>query len=201
MCALNIDRIVNRMNRLGEKPIERGCDAPGCKEKGEYRAPRAPDRLNEYFWFCLDHVKAYNSGWDYFEGRQESVEAELRRASTWDRPTWPMGSGFDPKKLRAAAYRAYATDHDGSYKTRFGSEDTKRPNAAGAAISPEAKRALDRLDLPTDADFPLIRARYIELVKRHHPDANGGDQRSEDRLKAINEAYRVLKLAFGEPAR
>lgn len=197
MRALNLDRYFSRAHRPGEGPSVRGCDAPGCDCKGEHRAPKAPDRLNEYYWFCLEHVKVYNSGWDYFEGRQEAVESELRRAATWDRPTWPMGSGFDPQKLREAAFRAYATDHDGTYQTRFTAEDAKR-EAAGAALTPEARRAMEKLDLPLESDFPAIRARYIELVKRHHPDANGGDLKSEDRLKAINAAYRVLRLAFGE---
>ena len=197
MCALNIDRLYQRMHRTGEQPVERGCDAPGCTHKGEYRAPKAPDRLNEYYWFCLEHVKIYNSGWDYFEGRQESVEAELRRAATWDRPTWPMGSGFDPDKLRTAAYRAFANDHRGTYRTRFGADDLAE-KASSIALTPEARRALEKLDLPLDSDFPAIRSRYIELVKRHHPDATGGDLSAENRMKAINAAWQVLKLAFGE---
>ncbi len=40
-----------------------------------------------------------------------------------------------------------------------------------------------------------VKARYKALVKRHHPDANGGDKTSEERLKKINEAYSTLKAA------
>ncbi|MFO1060844.1 MAG: DnaJ domain-containing protein, partial [Dongiaceae bacterium] len=35
--------------------------------------------------------------------------------------------------------------------------------------------------------------RYKSLVKRLHPDANGGDKAAEERLKHINLAYSTLK--------
>ena len=40
-----------------------------------------------------------------------------------------------------------------------------------------------------------IKSRFKELVKRHHPDANGGDRASEDKLREIIEAYNYLKSA------
>ena len=44
-----------------------------------------------------------------------------------------------------------------------------------------------------DASGPAIKARFKELVKRHHPDANGGDRSSEDKLREIIQAYNYLK--------
>jgi curved DNA-binding protein CbpA len=42
-----------------------------------------------------------------------------------------------------------------------------------------------------------LKARYKELVKLHHPDANGGDKGAEERLKLINQAYATLKQRLG----
>jgi DnaJ-domain-containing protein 1 len=55
------------------------------------------------------------------------------------------------------------------------------------------RKALDVLGLEADANTQDIKVRFKVLVKRHHPDANGGDRSSEDRLRAIIEAYNYLK--------
>jgi DnaJ-class molecular chaperone len=56
--------------------------------------------------------------------------------------------------------------------------------------------ALAVLDLEPPVDFDKIKARYKQLVKKHHPDVNGGDRDAEEKFKAINQAYSVLKTAF-----
>lgn len=56
-------------------------------------------------------------------------------------------------------------------------------------------KALDDLGLPHSAASEEIKSRYKELVKRHHPDANGGDRSSEGRLRQIIQAYKLLKQA------
>ena len=72
---------------------QRVCEAPGCRLHGEYRAPWARDRLNEYRWFCLEHVREYNKKWDYFAGLgAEQIEAHIRADTTWRRPVWPLGA-------------------------------------------------------------------------------------------------------------
>jgi hypothetical protein len=88
----------------------RQCDAPGCREPGEHRAPKSRDRLEDYYWFCLDHVRSYNKQWNYYEGvSPEELEQAIRRSTTWDRPTWPLGA--------AAAYRKFVA---GDYRDPFG---------------------------------------------------------------------------------
>src|SRR5262245_9598394 len=68
------------------------CDHPDCGAAGLHRAPKSPQRLNEYYRFCLDHVREYNRAWDYCAGwNAEDIEAETRRALCWDRPTWRLG--------------------------------------------------------------------------------------------------------------
>ncbi|MGA1026496.1 MAG: molecular chaperone DnaJ, partial [Lutimaribacter sp.] len=39
---------------------QRVCEHDGCREPGKFRAPKAPDVLDEFFWFCKDHVREYN---------------------------------------------------------------------------------------------------------------------------------------------
>ena len=70
-----------------------GCDWHGCKEKGSHRAPKGRDRENEYWRFCLEHVREYNKNWDYFAGLDaEQIEAHIRADTTWRRPVWPLGA-------------------------------------------------------------------------------------------------------------
>ena len=68
------------------------CDAPGCEELGEHRAPRSREDLNNYYWFCMDHVRAYNARWNFYAGmNQQEIERQIRADTTWWRPTWPLG--------------------------------------------------------------------------------------------------------------
>lgn len=176
------------------RPATRRCDHPGCDGEGAYRAPKDRDKLTEYYWFCLAHVQAYNRAWDYCAGLSEQeIEDEIRRDTTWQRPSWPMGKwAAMERRLRDRVMRgkgfAFGSDADMN-------EDAGRgPAAAGDA--PEVQ-ALAVLGLSPPAAFDQIKARYRELAKLHHPDANGGDRDAEERLKCINQAYTVLKAWCG----
>jgi hypothetical protein len=170
---------------------ERRCDFAGCGQFGEFRAPRARDKLTEYFWFCLDHVRAYNAAWDYYKGMNADEIEAARRADTvgW-RPTWPLGTQrgrhdqVDPEQLRAAFSRLFDED------IFAGHQDA--PSRTPRPITPE-EEALAVMDLAVGVTQDEIKARYKELVKLHHPDANGGDKAAEERLKSINQAYTYLK--------
>lgn len=173
-------------------PLTRACDHPGCPGEGVHRAPKGRDRLDEYYWFCLDHVREYNRAWDYCAGMSpEQIEAQTRRDTTWQRPTWPMGQwGAQDRFLRDRIVRG------------FGFEFGREANASDAFHSRKAPRtpeddALELLGLTPPVNFARIKARYRELVKIHHPDANGGDKAAEERLKHINQAYTTLKACYG----
>ena|SRR5690242_13105418 len=178
--------------RYAEPPhaAERCCDVPDCTAAGEYRAPKARDRLNEYYYFCLGHVREYNKAWDYYAGMSEQeIEAHLRRDVTWQRPTWPMGWWrTKEKQVREETMHQYG-GFDGT------DPGTARPPPPRPR-SPE-EEALAVLDLDPPVEFRQIKARYRELVKVHHPDANGGDKLAEERLKTINQAYTTLKASYG----
>ena len=71
----------------------RPCDSPGCAAEGAYRAPKSRSTLNEYHWFCLEHVRAYNASWDFYKGMSAGqIEAQTRADTGWQRPTWPLGT-------------------------------------------------------------------------------------------------------------
>lgn len=170
----------------------RPCDVPGCTGEGLHRAPKARDRLNDYFWFCLDHVREYNKAWDYYAGMSETeIERHLRQDATWQRPTWPMGFWrVQENKIRESVFRDFGLGDDA------GDGERARTETRARMRTPE-EDALILLDLDPPVDFARIKARYKELVKLHHPDANGGDKAAEEKLKLINQAYTTLKACYG----
>ena len=165
---------------------------------GEYRAPKGRERLNEYFWFCLDHVREYNKAWDYYAGMSErEIEQHLRSDVTWQRPTWPMGFWKARERvMHDEATRQYGFHDAGEGNARNASNGHHAGSAAHRMRTPE-EEALTVLDLAPPVDFPQIKARYRELAKIHHPDINGGDKTAEETLKRINQAYTTLKASYG----
>ncbi|MDP9195169.1 MAG: J domain-containing protein [Pseudomonadota bacterium] len=168
----------------------RCCDHPECVQAGEYRAPKSRDRLREYYWFCLDHVRAYNRAWDWYAGMsQEQVEAHIQLDMVWERPAWPLGSWAAEGLLRERVFREFRSGDDAGFHSR--------KESAPDPASRQEQKALSVLDLVRPVTFARIRARYLQLVKQHHPDANGGDTKTEEILKAVNEAYTFLKSVYG----
>lgn len=167
-----------------------GCDWPGCDCAGDYRAPRSRTRLREFYHFCLEHVRAYNRDWDFFAGMsQPEIEAYLREDVTWHRPTWPLGNGGSahPDAWRWQDPYELFINGAGTNGTYGASEWDRRPARLG-----RTERMLAVLDLPPEVTRQELKARYKQLVKRHHPDLHGGDKNAEERLKLINEAYTYL---------
>lgn len=171
----------------------RGCDHPDCPETGLYRAPRARDRLREYYWFCLNHVRAYNTSWNYCAGFTEAeIEAQIRSATCWDRPTWRLGQWHG---LRAEGAMASRADGFRAADRETGRDQGSR-RRSGPGQPPDANAdALAVLGLDAAATPAEIKTRYKRLVKRYHPDANGGDKQAEERLKVINQAYTTLRMS------
>ena len=180
---------------------DRECQAAGCGEPGEFRAPGSRsasfDGPGEWRWFCLDHVREFNAGYDWFDGMSaDEIYAAQAPAAGWrtESPTFRAGAGvagmprwadFDDP-LAAIGARA------------GGVKDRARREAAMAAdgrFSREEAKALDVMGLGLDVDRTGLRKRYSELVRRYHPDRNGGDRRHEGRLQRVVEAYQLLRRA------
>ncbi len=172
-----------------QNPPSRGCDMPGCTAAGEHRAPRSRERLGEFFWFCLDHVREYNKCWNYCSGMNErEIEREIRQDTVWRRPTWPLGANTAAAKRKFEhAWHA----HGFGFRDDLEGRENKRSDG-GPKDTPEQK-ALRCMALVPPVNLTQLKARYKELVKQLHPDANGGDRSAEEQLKSINDAYTTLK--------
>lgn len=178
------------------------CEWPGCACSATHRAPKGRDREREYWRFCLDHVREYNQSYNFFDGMSaEAVERYQKDALTGHRPTWKLGLSATSRVQRVNAARIFAeTAGDPfAFRREFGAD-----GPFGAGTSPDAERrpvrnaerkALHALGLEESAKRLDIKARFKQLVKRHHPDANGGDRGAEDKLREIIEAYNFLKTA------
>jgi DnaJ domain len=180
-----------------------GCQWPGCNAPATHRAPKGRLRASEYWQFCLEHVREYNNSYNFFAGMSEDAIAKYQKDSvTGHRPTWKMGSlgGKRAARRERSGRRVegdWAADDPFSL---FGEVGDRR--AGRTRLAPEARkilnaqrRALDVLGLEADAKRADIKAKFKLLVKRHHPDANGGDRGSEAQLREIIPAYNYLKSA------
>ena len=175
-----------------EKISLRVCDHEGCQQQAEYRAPKSRERVKEYFWFCLAHVRAYNKAWNFYSGMNPNeIEIEIREDTVWRRPTWPMGSVENGKVWRRLN-QAKLRDQFGIFNGQFSNRDD---NTSGPQLGPETNedRAFRILGLDPSASLSELKTKYKDLVKTHHPDRNGGDKTSEERLKDINDAYSTLR--------
>lgn len=111
----------------------RACDQPGCAGEGTFRAPKARDRLNEYFWFCLEHVRVYNAAWDYYRGMSShEIERQVRNDTVWQRPTWPLGPG-------GRRQRSDDIEIDDPFEI-FGEGRGRGPSSAPATCRPRSRR-------------------------------------------------------------
>jgi len=177
-----------RIKRDDVRPVStRQCDAPGCTSEGAHKVPRSKQRLNEHLWLCREHAREHNEQWDFFAGMSErEIEAFRIEAVTGHRPTWPLGK-------RAARMRS---GHDGRVDP-FGvfADVAERPRPPERKLTRLQLVALETLNLESSATLQEIKARYKELVKRFHPDANGGDRGAEERLKQVIKAYGVLRAS------
>lgn len=171
----------------------RACQAPGCEAQAAYRAPHSRAKMAEYRWFCLDHARTYNAGWDFFYGMdQEQIEAYLKDDVTGHRPTWPFGVGPLGVSTMGDILRNRLRDPLEAFAGGFGSSSAKARPAPPPAVPPERRSALAKLSLGPGSTLAEIKRRYKELVKRYHPDLNGGDRAGEAQLRMVNEAYRTL---------
>jgi len=181
----------------------RECDWPGCAGHGSYRAPRSPEHLNDYRWFCLEHVREYNAGWNYFsESSADDLDAQLRADRVWERPTWRLGKG--PKVPLGAHPHS-----EGRAWARWGFRDPFEVLGESATMNPgdiandarprrrmprEEQVAMDALGLPHQVEARSeVRARYRELIMELHPDMNGGHNPDPEKLARVLKAWQILR--------
>ena len=178
------------------------CEAPGCKNKGPHRAPKGRANDKEYWHFCLNHVREYNQGYNFFQGMNADAVARYQKdALTGHRPTWKMGANGTKGKGKtgevdmdgAADPFSVFSELNGRGKWRPGPGSGAEAKVETRKIFNAERKALQVMGLGSDATLDVVKAKYKALVKQHHPDANGGDRSTEDRLIEIIKAYNYLK--------
>ncbi len=165
---------------------EHCCDFPGCHKQGEYRAPKNRG-LKEYYWFCLEHVQAYNAKWNYYEEGDESAadteEPDKQRAG---------------KRMHFNGFRSKINYQFGRrIKDEFGffgePDDTTSP-PENMFFSEQERRYLKIMELNAqNLSLSQLKKQYKKLVKKYHPDLNQENKaEAEEKFKQLTIAYRAL---------
>lgn len=175
----------------------RACAHPGCEEPGEFRAPlggrggHAGDGPPPFRFLCLDHVRAFNSGYNFFTGMTpDEIHAAQRPFAGWERETRAFASNGADRPPRWSDFNDPLDAIGARFRDRMKAE---QPRADGKPLSGRDRSALGVLGLAMDADRKALRQRYSDLVRKFHPDRNGGDRSHEAALQRVIEAYQQLR--------
>ena len=195
------DRIRVKPDPERQAQVERPpCDWKGCTASATHRAPKGRLREKEYWRFCLDHVREYNQSYNFFAGMSDDAVAQYQKDSlTGHRPTWKIGMNgpVNEAAKRRARYSEFdeAVDPFNVFKEAGGRwrAGAEKPQPETRSIRNAERKALHSLGLEHDATKADVRTAFKALVKQHHPDTNGGDRSTEDRLRDIIQAYKYLK--------
>ena len=184
-----------RVETPDKQSRENECDFPNCRLDGSYKAPKGPKQLRDYYFFCLQHVREYNRSWNFNEGlNEEELEQMIRRSTTWDRPSWPFGarkaSFSSPLNNEIRDVFGLFRDDDIKYKKSY---ESRGSHSVYTKLDSQQLNALSVMELELPIELEKLKSKYKDLVKLNHPDRNGGDKESEERLKIINEAYTTLQ--------
>jgi hypothetical protein len=180
---------------------QRACAHPQCARPGEFRAPNpygrasGPNGPGDFQYLCLDHVREFNLGYDWFAG----MSADEIAAAQSPLNIWPTESRAFRANGNVDAPPKWADFNDPleAITARFkGRMDEAVPHmrSDGRILNAEDRKALKTLKLDGDADRKAIRSAYSRLVRRYHPDKNGGDRSHEKALQDVIAAYTHLKM-------
>ncbi len=189
--------------RAEKKPRTQMCEMPGCDKPGTHQAPKSRENTRERRWLCLEHVRAINENWNFFDGMSDEQVREFQKdAQTGHRPTWNLKSRQSTSwKVRGDKGTFTGHTEDTYQVFEDGRVSSTRSDVAAKRVRVVGKlqmESLTALNLTPEASLNEVKQRYKELVKRYHPDVNGGDRSAEERLAQVIRAYNVLKKSnFG----
>jgi hypothetical protein len=185
----------------GRVPRDEACAIPGCLHPGEFRAPAAHrpggDGPPPYCWLCLDHIREFNARYDYFAGMSaEQIYAAQSPMHGWESESRSFrAAGSADLPPRWADFKDPIDAIGARFRQRMGAAREERRMAADPRFTLAQHRALKTMGLTADADRRTLRRRYAELLRRYHPDRNGGDRGHEKALQAVIDAYTALAKA------
>ena len=173
-----------------EKSLFKKCDKHNCDEKGEFKAPKSRIMLNDYYFFCLDHVKEYNKSWDFYKGLSvNQIENSMREDIIWNRPSWPLKG--NPNKVMEQINIFFNDDFN---NLNFDENDQTyfKNKLLDENLTKDENQALLTLNLKLPLTLEKIKKNYKKLVKIFHPDVNGNNKKAEEIFKEINKSYKII---------
>ena len=182
---------INKNSLSWEKTFFKKCDNKDCNNEGKFKAPKSRVLLNQYYFFCLEHIKEYNKSWDFYKGLSVSqIETSVREDTIWNRPSWPLKG--NPYKV-IEQINEFFTDEfiPDEEKNKYFQNKILDEN-----LTSEENKALSTLKLNLPITLEKIKKNYKKLVKIFHPDVNGNDKIAEEKFKEINSSYKVLLNKF-----
>lgn len=175
----------------------RPCDSPDCPRIAVVRVSKSPRESASKLWLCADHARAHNAQWNFFDGLSPEEAEAARLANIYgDRPTWAMGKNERARMSARVRGPADLRDAFGIFSEAVKTSPRVRSDLRdGRPVSKLQLNAFQTLDLPVSAPAGDIRKRYAELLRRFHPDVNGGDRSAETQLQHVVRAHHILKKA------
>lgn len=170
----------------------RGCDHAGCEEAGQYRAPKSPDILDDFFWFCKDHVREYNLKWNFFHGNtEEELAKQVDKDRVWERETKPFGKAGE----EARAWSRLGIDDPHQVLGTNATQNPGKSITGTRRLPPTERKAIDILEAKEHWTKTEVRKQYKKLIKVLHPDMNGGDRSQEEQLQEVVWAWDQIKVS------
>jgi hypothetical protein len=164
------------------------CEHPGCEEAGKYRAPKSPDVLDDFYWFCQQHVREYNTKWNFFDGTTEAeMHAQENSDRVWERPTKPFGN--DEQR----AWSRLGVDDPHQVLGANATQNKGKSITGTRRLPPTERRAIEILECKDHWSKAEVRKSYKKLIKVLHPDMNGGDRSDEEKLQEVVWAWDQIK--------
>ena len=180
---------INKNSLSWEKTFFRKCDKNDCNNEGKFKAPKSRVLLNQYYYFCLEHIKEYNKSWDFYKGLSvNQIESSMREDIIWNRPSWPLKG--NPYKVIEQINNFFSEDIE---HLNYENKDSYFKNKLiDENLTEEEDKALSILSLKLPLTLEKIKKNYKKLVKIFHPDVNGNNKNAEEKFKEINKSYKII---------
>ncbi|MGR3662448.1 MAG: DnaJ domain-containing protein, partial [Paracoccaceae bacterium] len=159
---------------------------------GQYRAPKSPDILDDFFWFCKDHVREYNLKWNFFHGNtEEELAKQVDKDRVWERETKPFGKAGE----EARAWSRLGIDDPHQVLGTNATQNPGKSITGTRRLPPTERKAIDILEAKEHWTKTEVRKQYKKLIKVLHPDMNGGDRSQEEQLQEVVWAWDQIKVS------
>lgn len=158
------------------------CAVSTCKEPAKHKVLLDPKNSKETVYMCLGHATAHNKAIDYFKNMgTKEIEEELKADTIWRLPTWPLRGDYKRFLLEKNIFDLFeesSASHQESLKT--------------IAVPSNIQEAAHVIGVSFPLEMSELKKIYKNKVKQLHPDLNRTQKGTEEELKKINIAYKLL---------